>query len=244
MQMANISQMANIPQNANIPQMANLAQLARDAKSNQLKDMLLYLFEKENELDFTLSRKISQIVGQYTDRVGYRLDVIAELEKMQGSILAFETVKLLRDVNDADLSKVRSFMIAISLIQIKTWKSIIDSNDFVVAYGACNSQPTSFLVTYDQGFVNSNYIRIVSNTWKSIIDSNDFVVAYGACNSQPASFLVTYDQGFVNSNYIRFIDVPFRFTRYHHFRPSLPDLNLNNKAIGSCTSCGVSLQVV
>ncbi|GJV56206.1 F-box domain containing protein [Tanacetum coccineum] len=78
------------------------------------------------------------------------------------------------------------------------------------------------------------HFRIVSKTWKSIIDSNDFVVAYGACNSQPASFLVTYDQGFVNSNYIRFIDVPFRFTRYHHFRPSLPDLNLNNKAIGSC----------
>ncbi|GJY97470.1 hypothetical protein Tco_0514380 [Tanacetum coccineum] len=99
--------MAIIPQNANIPQIANLAQLARDAKSNQLKDMLLYLFEKENELDFTLSRQISQIVGQYTDRVGYRLDVIAELEKMQGSILSFETVKLLRDVNDDDLSKVR-----------------------------------------------------------------------------------------------------------------------------------------
>nr|GEU84949.1 phospholipase-like protein [Tanacetum cinerariifolium] len=102
--------MANNPQMANIPQMANLAQLARDSKSNQLKDMLLYLFTRENELEFTLSRQISQIVGQYIDRVGYRLDVIAELEKMQGSILAFKTVKLLRDVDDADLSKVRSFI--------------------------------------------------------------------------------------------------------------------------------------
>nr|GFC59455.1 hypothetical protein [Tanacetum cinerariifolium] len=45
--------------------MVNLAQLARDAKSNQLKDMLLYFFEKENELDFTLSRQMSQMVGQY-----------------------------------------------------------------------------------------------------------------------------------------------------------------------------------
>ncbi|GJY45283.1 hypothetical protein Tco_0434346, partial [Tanacetum coccineum] len=81
--------------------MVNLAQLARDAKSNQLKDMLLYFFEKENELY-----------------------LIAELEKLQGSILAFETVKLLRDVNDADLSKVRSFMTAISQIQIKLLKKI------------------------------------------------------------------------------------------------------------------------
>ncbi|GJV10826.1 hypothetical protein Tco_1352367 [Tanacetum coccineum] len=122
--MENNPQMAIIPQNANIPQIANLAQLARDAKSNQLKDMLLYLFEKEKELDFTLSRQISQIVRQYTNRVGYRLDVIAKLEKMQGSILAFETVKLLRDVNDAGLSKVRSFMNAISHIKIKVLKKI------------------------------------------------------------------------------------------------------------------------
>ncbi|GKA91730.1 phospholipase-like protein [Tanacetum coccineum] len=101
--------------------MANLAQLARDAKSNQLKDMLHYLFEKENELDFTLSRKMSHMVWQYTDRVGQRLDLIAELKKLQGSILSFETVKLLRDVNDADLSKVRAFMTAISQIQVKCY---------------------------------------------------------------------------------------------------------------------------
>nr|GEW79666.1 hypothetical protein [Tanacetum cinerariifolium] len=55
--------------------MANLAQLARDAKSNQLKDML---------------------------------NVIAELEKMQGNILAFETVQFLKDVNSDDISKVRT----------------------------------------------------------------------------------------------------------------------------------------
>ncbi|GJV45335.1 hypothetical protein Tco_1429871 [Tanacetum coccineum] len=128
-----IPQNANIPQTANIPQMANLTQLVRDAKSNQLKDMLLYLFKKKNELDFTLSRKISQIVRQYTDRDGYRLDVIAELEKMQGSILSFETVKLLRDVNDADLSKVRSFMIAISQIQIKVLKKTGKLNGFGVS---------------------------------------------------------------------------------------------------------------
>nr|GEZ92556.1 phospholipase-like protein [Tanacetum cinerariifolium]GFA70496.1 phospholipase-like protein [Tanacetum cinerariifolium] len=62
-------------------------------------------------------------LAHYTDRVRYRLDVIAKLEKMQGSILAFETVKLLRDVNDADLSKVRSFMIAISQIQTKEYEA-------------------------------------------------------------------------------------------------------------------------
>ncbi|GJX36693.1 phospholipase-like protein [Tanacetum coccineum] len=32
---------------------------------------------------------------------------------------------------------------------LQTWKSIIDSTDFVVSYGARPSQPASFLVTYD-----------------------------------------------------------------------------------------------
>ncbi|GJU04791.1 hypothetical protein Tco_1121221 [Tanacetum coccineum] len=67
---------------------------------------------------------MSHMVWQYIDRVGHRLDLIAELEKLQGSILAFETVKLLWDVNDADLSKVRAFMTAISQIHIKVLKKI------------------------------------------------------------------------------------------------------------------------
>nr|GEU92790.1 phospholipase-like protein [Tanacetum cinerariifolium] len=66
-----------------------------------------------------IGRQMSHIVWRYTDRVGQRLDLIAELEKLQGSILAFETIKLLRDVNDSDLSKVRAFMTTISQILIK-----------------------------------------------------------------------------------------------------------------------------
>ncbi|GJS19746.1 hypothetical protein Tco_0448378 [Tanacetum coccineum] len=104
--------------------MAHLAQLARDANSNQLKDMLLVFFERENELDFALSRQMSQMAGQYTDSIAQRLELIGELEKLQGSILAYETVKLLRDVNDADLFKARAFMTAISQIQIKVLKKI------------------------------------------------------------------------------------------------------------------------
>ncbi|GJY67380.1 hypothetical protein Tco_0469618 [Tanacetum coccineum] len=52
-----------------------------------------------------------------------RLELIGELEKLQGSILWYETVKLLRDVNDADLSKARAFMTVISQIQIKDYKA-------------------------------------------------------------------------------------------------------------------------
>ncbi|GJZ62449.1 hypothetical protein Tco_0618586, partial [Tanacetum coccineum] len=58
------------------------------------------------------------------DSIAQRLELIGELEKLQGSILAYETVKLLRDVNDADLSKARAFMTAISQIQIKVLKKI------------------------------------------------------------------------------------------------------------------------
>ncbi|GKA86008.1 hypothetical protein Tco_0807719 [Tanacetum coccineum] len=62
--------------------------------------MLLVFFERENELDFALSRQMSQMAGQYTDRVAQR------------------------DVNDVDLSKARAFMTAISQIQIKLLKKI------------------------------------------------------------------------------------------------------------------------
>nr|GEX71827.1 phospholipase-like protein [Tanacetum cinerariifolium] len=104
--------------------MAHLTQVARDANSNQLKDMLLVFFERENELDFALSRQMSQMVGQYTHRVAQRLELIGELEKLQGSILAYETVNLLRDLNDADLSKSKAFMTAMSQIQINVLKKI------------------------------------------------------------------------------------------------------------------------
>ncbi|GJZ62447.1 hypothetical protein Tco_0618584 [Tanacetum coccineum] len=64
-------------------------------------------------------------LSQHTLHVSQHLDHIChgELEKLQGSILAYETVKLLRDVNDADLSKARAFMTAISLIQIKDYEA-------------------------------------------------------------------------------------------------------------------------
>ncbi|GJU81470.1 phospholipase-like protein [Tanacetum coccineum] len=56
-------------------------------------------FERENKLDFALSRQMSQMTGQYTDRVAHRLELI-------------------------DLSKARAFMTAISQIQIKVLKKI------------------------------------------------------------------------------------------------------------------------
>nr|GEX78576.1 hypothetical protein [Tanacetum cinerariifolium] len=49
--------------------MAHLAQLAQAANSNQLKDMMFVFFERENELDFALNRKLNQLAGQYSDLV-------------------------------------------------------------------------------------------------------------------------------------------------------------------------------
>nr|GEW76903.1 hypothetical protein [Tanacetum cinerariifolium] len=62
---------------------------------------------------------MNQIAGQYVDHAAQRLELIAGLEKLYGSILAYESAKLLRDVNDVDLSKARDFMTAISQTQIK-----------------------------------------------------------------------------------------------------------------------------
>ncbi|GJR48326.1 hypothetical protein Tco_1316429 [Tanacetum coccineum] len=85
---------------------------------------MLVLFERENELDFTLTKEMNIIVGAYADRVKQRLEIITELNKLQGSIVACESVKLLKDVNDADLSKARAFMTAISQTQIKVLMNI------------------------------------------------------------------------------------------------------------------------
>nr|GEW76902.1 hypothetical protein [Tanacetum cinerariifolium] len=57
--------------------------------------------------------------SKYVDHAAQRLELIAGLEKLYGSILAYESAKLLRDVNDVDLSKARDFMTAISQTQIK-----------------------------------------------------------------------------------------------------------------------------
>nr|GEV53029.1 hypothetical protein [Tanacetum cinerariifolium] len=64
---------------------------------------------------------MNNIAGAYVDRVKQRLEIIDELDKLQGSIVAYESVKLLRDVNDADLSKDRAFMTVISQTQIKSY---------------------------------------------------------------------------------------------------------------------------
>nr|GFB72368.1 hypothetical protein [Tanacetum cinerariifolium] len=87
-------------------------------------DVDVVFFERENEFDFALSRQMSQMAGQYTNSVAQRLELIGELKKLQGSIFTYETIKLLRDVNGANLSKSRAFMTAISQIQIKVLKKI------------------------------------------------------------------------------------------------------------------------
>ncbi|GJY07027.1 hypothetical protein Tco_0374081 [Tanacetum coccineum] len=59
---------------------------------------------------------------------------------MNDSILAFETVKLLRDVNDADLSKVRSFMIVIcdNHDLSRLVKPLVLTCESVAIYGVCD----------------------------------------------------------------------------------------------------------
>ncbi|GKD37613.1 hypothetical protein Tco_1257820 [Tanacetum coccineum] len=96
--------------------MANLAQLARDAKFNQLKDMLLYLFEKENELDFTLSRQISHMVWKFTDRVrhSYGLYDCYKSDPDQGAQEDF--------ICGSDAGKVNGF--GVSSCGLKKWLDI------------------------------------------------------------------------------------------------------------------------
>ncbi|GJU74652.1 phospholipase-like protein [Tanacetum coccineum] len=86
--------------------------------------MMIVFFERENELDFVLSRQMNQLAGQYADRVAHRLELIVELEKLNDNILSYHCVNLMRDVNDVDRSKARDIMTAISQTQTKVLKKI------------------------------------------------------------------------------------------------------------------------
>ncbi|GJX67241.1 hypothetical protein Tco_0302968 [Tanacetum coccineum] len=71
--------------------------------------MMVVLFESKNHKDFVLANNMN-IVAE---------TLIGELRNCVGSIVAFESAKMLREINETGLAKARAFMTAISQLQIK-----------------------------------------------------------------------------------------------------------------------------
>nr|GEY31422.1 hypothetical protein [Tanacetum cinerariifolium] len=76
-----------------------------DRKSNDLKDMMVVLFESENEKDLMTANNMNIMAEYLSTRVKERDLLIGELDHCLGSTTAYESSKLLREMNDDDLVK-------------------------------------------------------------------------------------------------------------------------------------------
>ncbi|PWA54587.1 hypothetical protein CTI12_AA434600 [Artemisia annua] len=111
--------------------MTGLADLAIMANSASLRQMMRVMFEQDNERDFTLVQETHTMCQELCDRIKQRAEVIKELENLSIIGLARESVKLLKEMQDADLAKTRGMMKLISQTQLR----VLKKNSFVVQLG-------------------------------------------------------------------------------------------------------------
>ncbi|GJV90992.1 hypothetical protein Tco_1538805 [Tanacetum coccineum] len=100
--------------------MATLLELSTIARSNDLKDMMVILFKSENKKYLNTTNNMSIVAENLATRVRERVQLIGELDHFLCSTIAYESAKLLREINDVDLAKARALMAGISHIQIKS----------------------------------------------------------------------------------------------------------------------------
>ncbi|PWA83060.1 hypothetical protein CTI12_AA171510 [Artemisia annua] len=111
--------------------MTGLADLAIMANSTSLRQMMRVMFEQDNERVFKLVQETHTMCQELCDRIKQRAEVIKELENLTIIGLARESVKLLKEMQDADLAKTRGMMKLISQTQLRVLKKI----SFVVQLG-------------------------------------------------------------------------------------------------------------
>nr|GEW76538.1 phospholipase-like protein [Tanacetum cinerariifolium] len=85
--------------------MSTLLELSAIAKSNNLKDMMILLFESENQKDLITADNMNMIVENLSIRVSEREMLIGELDQCPCT-MAYDSAKLLREMNDSDLAKI------------------------------------------------------------------------------------------------------------------------------------------
>nr|GEV38299.1 phospholipase-like protein [Tanacetum cinerariifolium] len=99
--------------------MFTLLELSSIAKSNDLEDIMVVLFESENEKDLMTANNMNIIAEYLATRIREMDLLVGELDNCLSSTTAYESSKLLREMNDVDLAKAMSLMDGISHIQIK-----------------------------------------------------------------------------------------------------------------------------
>ncbi|GKA89795.1 hypothetical protein Tco_0811607, partial [Tanacetum coccineum] len=151
--------------------MANLLELSTIAKSNELKDMMVVLFESENQKDFILANNMDIVAETLVTRVRERSQLISELDNCLGSIVSFESVKLLREINEADLAKARAFMTAISQIQIKEFSLITGFRFREVSFSCYSKGDMKFR---DRVFLHRVGLTITSLDLLGVVEDEEY----------------------------------------------------------------------
>ncbi|GKD60565.1 hypothetical protein Tco_1298074 [Tanacetum coccineum] len=100
--------------------MSTLLELSSIAKSIDLKDMMVVLFERKNEKDLITANNMNIIVEYLATRVRERDLLIGELDNCLGSTTAYESSKLLREKNDVDLVKASTYVVLTTIEKIET----------------------------------------------------------------------------------------------------------------------------
>ena len=104
--------------------MAGITDLSTKTKSTSLKDMMILFFEQDNDKDFKLVQETHTLYQELCDRVRERAEVIKQLESFSIIALARDSLKLLHELQDADLAKTRAMMKLISETQLRVLKKI------------------------------------------------------------------------------------------------------------------------
>ncbi|GJS37757.1 hypothetical protein Tco_0536139 [Tanacetum coccineum] len=105
--------------------MSQLSRLATSANSILVKDMMVQLFETDNERDFKLVRETYVMYQELNVRCQERREKMMEMQRLLSRFnVVVESFKLLKELQDDEFEKSREMMKLISETQLKVLKKI------------------------------------------------------------------------------------------------------------------------
>nr|GEV40350.1 hypothetical protein [Tanacetum cinerariifolium] len=104
--------------------MSTLSQFALACNFIVLKKVLVVMFENDNKHDFNLVIDMHTKLNDLGMCIRQRVELIFDVEKQGYSTEVFKTVKLLKDLQETDNEKARSFMKVINETELKILEKI------------------------------------------------------------------------------------------------------------------------
>ncbi|GJW05511.1 phospholipase-like protein [Tanacetum coccineum] len=104
--------------------MSILSEFAFACNSIVLKDVLSVMFESDHEIDLKLVSDMHTKLDSLGMRIRQRAELILEVERQGYSPEVFKSVKLLKDLQESDNLKARSFMKVINETELKILEKV------------------------------------------------------------------------------------------------------------------------